>query len=191
MKRRGFTIVELLMVVGIISVLITISVTAINGSIRAARVQRAEALCTLVGQAITAYYAQKGEWPFTVQEQPDKDIYTLTADEVRKAIKTVVMEIKNNNPLIDVSGLFVSRDSRDPAEETCSHGKRYYPAKGAYGMDFMQAIRGSKHSETKMKLSEMSFGYPHPENGQFMRFIIRYSYVSDSITVEQWHWCED
>jgi len=192
MKRRGFTIIELMMVIGIISVLITVSVTAINGSIRAARVQRASSLCTLVEQAITIYYAQEDKWPFKTKDSASEgETYTLTAEEVREAIRTVIRD-KKDNPVMDVSGLFVSRDTREPVPENCPCSKpkhdRYRPAKGAYGMDFLTAIRGSKQSQTKMKLSEMSFGYPHPENGGFMRFIITYSYASDSISVRQWHW---
>jgi len=170
MKRRGFTIVELIMVIGIISMLITISTTAIMGSIRSARKQRASALCTLVEQGITAYYAQKDEWPVEPGEpQNNKDYYEFTADEVRTSIKKVVLEMKNNNPLMDVSGLFVAT----------SDGAK------ARGMDFMDAVHGTKHHRDKVKVSQMYFGYPDADSGLFRCFTMRYYPNSDTIKVLQ------
>jgi len=168
MKRRGFTLIELMMVVGIISVLITISVTAINSSLRSARTQRAEALCALIEQGIAAYYAQKDEWPVEPKDNDtNKDYYTFKANEVREMIKKVVLETKSNNPLIDVSGLFVAT----------SDGSK------ARGMDFMTAIHGSKQHRQKVTLSQMYFGYPDPSTGLFRVFTVRYYPSSDTIKV--------
>ena len=46
--KKGFTIVELLMVIGIIAVLMGIVTTAASESMKASRGRRADALCTLV-----------------------------------------------------------------------------------------------------------------------------------------------
>ena len=61
--KRGFTIVELLMVIGIISVLLTIVTYASLGSLRAMRMQRAEAGKRIIQQGLATYYAHKGYWP--------------------------------------------------------------------------------------------------------------------------------
>jgi len=168
MRRRGFTLIELMMVIGIISVLITISVTAINSSLKSARTQRAETLCKLVEQAVAAYYAQKDEWPVTPKDNDNnKEYYTFTSAEVREIIKKVVMETKSNNPLIDVSGLFVATSDGNKAR----------------GMDFMDAVHGSKHQRNKVTLSQMYFGYPDPESGRFKVFTMRYYPTSDVILV--------
>jgi len=169
--RSGFTIVELLMVIGIISVLITITFSAVTGSMKRARSQKAAALCTLVEQGIATYYAQKDEWPDEPKEADnDSDVYTFKASEVRETVKKVVEETRNSNPMIDVSGLFVSTSSGEPG----SRGK---------GTDFMTAIHGSKQNAKKIKLAQMYFGYPDPETGNFRRFKMTYSPATDKVTV--------
>ena len=50
MKRRGFTIVELMMVVAVLAILISITITAVAGAMSRARTQRADALCVIVRQ---------------------------------------------------------------------------------------------------------------------------------------------
>jgi len=171
---RAFTIVELLMVVGIISVLVTITFSAVSGSMKRARTQKARALCMLVEQGVATYYAQKGEWPVSglADKDPDSnsDVYTLSATEVREMVKKVVEETRKNNPMIDVSGLFVSTSSG----EMGSRG---------YGMDFMTAIHGSKRNAKKIKLAQMYFGYPCPGTGYFRRFKMTYSPATDKVTV--------
>jgi len=169
--RRGFTIVELLMVVGIISVLVTITFSAVSGSMKRARSQKASALCALVEQGVATYYAQKGEWPVEPGD-PDNnsDVYTFTASQVRETVKKVVEETKKNNPMMDVSGLFVSTSSG----ELGSRG---------YGMDFMTAIHGSKKNAKKIKLAQMYFGYPCPGTGYFRRFKMTYSPATDKVAV--------
>jgi len=171
-SHSGFTIVELLMVVGIISVLITITVSAISGSMKQARSQKAKALCTLVEQGIATYYAQKGEWPVEPGTQDnDSDEYTFTGSEVRDMVKKVVEETRSNNPMIDVSGLFVSTSNGE--------GGR------GHGMDFMTAIHGSKQNRKKIKLAQMYFGYPDPGTGYFRRFKMTYSPSTDRVSVSQ------
>jgi len=175
--RSGFTIVELLMVVGIISVLVTITVSAVSGSMKRARSQKAAALCTLVEQGIATYYAQKGEWPVEPDDpQGDSDVYTYKPEEVREMVKKVVEETKKNNPMMDVSGLFVCV----PKGSSADVGGINY--KG-YGMDFMTAIHGSKKNAKKSKLEQMYFGYPCPGTGYFRRFKMTYSPATDKVTV--------
>ena len=45
MKKKGFTIVELLMVISIIGILLGIVTTAASSSIKSARSRRADACC--------------------------------------------------------------------------------------------------------------------------------------------------
>ena len=181
--RHGFTIVELLMVIGIIAVLMGIITTAASSSIRASRSQRANALCTIVQTALATYREQKGEWPIQMPKSrsndeganssSDADVVILNASEVRKCVKALVDEAKKNNPMMDISGLFVSRDQ----------GERNTGA--SFGMDFMSAIRGTRKSQKKMKTAEMYFGYPESEHGWFRRFKMTYSIPSDQLTVSQ------
>lgn len=184
--KKGFTIVELLMVIGIIAVLMGIVTTAASQSIRASRLRRADALCTVVQAGLAAYYAQHDEWPINlanktgsnnegVNNNTDANVYVLSGSEVRQMVKALVDEAKAGNPVMDISGLWVSRSA---GEMSGSNVPR-----GAVGMDFMSAVRGTKHSPKKMTTSEMYYGYPDPETGAFLRFKMTYSISSDQLTV--------
>ena len=185
MRRRGFTIVELLVVIGIIAILMGIITTAVSSSIKSARVQKASALCQLMQTGMATYYEQKGEWPITMPVSRANragadgnnvaDLVELTGTEVRECVRKIVDEAKKNNPMMDISGLYVSR----------SDGEIRGGIRPAYGLDFMQAIRGTRKSKRKMKTAEMYFGYPDPETGYFLRFKMVYSIPGDSVTVSK------
>lgn len=187
--KKGFTIVELLMVIGILALLMGIITTAASQSLQAGRTRRAEALCTAVQAGLAAYYAQNDEWPEPLAGKvakgfsggpndegfdgdTDSDVYVLTAAEVRSMVKALVDEAKQGNPLMDISGLFVSRD---PGEAG---------SKGV-GLDFMTAVRGTKRSPKKMTTAEMYFGYPDTSTGHFRRFKMVYSIPTDQLTVKR------
>lgn len=187
--KKGFTIVELLMAIGIVAVLLGLITTAASQSIQSSREKRAVALCAMVQSALATYYAQNAEWPDPlggkvkrgslfqsndegVNNTTDSDKYVLSAAEVRSMVKALVDETKKGNPLMDISGLFVSRS---PGER----GDR------GNGLDFMSAVRGTKYSRKKMKTAEMYFGYPDKRTGKFRRFKMVYSIAADQLTVSQ------
>ena len=178
MNKRGFTIIELLVVITIISILLTLVFTGISGSMADARARHAEALCQAVQSGLASYYAQKQEWPGNLGGYVESgnfpgnrtDTYTLTASEVREMVKALVDEAKDGNTLMDISGLYVSSD---PGE---SGGK-------AHGLDFISAVRGTKKSGRRMTTANMYFGYPDKETGRFRRFRMTYSIPTDSVRV--------
>lgn len=189
-KRNGFTIVELLMVIGIIAVLLGLVTTAASSSVKMSRRRKAQALCTMVQAGLATYYAQKDEWPVSNLPDNQKEEAALSGAQVRECVRRLVQETKDGNPMLDISGLFVSRSPGEPTKHErcrhCSH-ERYF-APNEYGLDFMSAIHGTRKSQRKMKLNEMYFGYPHPDNGRFMRFYMSYNTATDQISVGQWHW---
>ena len=185
--KRAFTIVELLVVIAIIAVLMGIVTTAASNSVKASREKRAVALCSVVQTGLATYHAQMATWPEPLGQKvrtgkfsqsndegvdgnDNADKYVLTASEVRQMVKALIDETKKGNPLMDISGLFVSRD---PGERG---------GKGS-GMDFMSAIRGTKRSKKKMSTSEMYFGYQDPTTGRFRRFKMVYSIPTDLLAV--------
>jgi len=185
--KKGFTIVEMLMVIGILAVLMGIITTAASQSVKAGRKSRTDALCTAVEAGLAAYYAQNDEWPDPLGAKirrglrsgsnnegdggyTDSDIYVLSATEVRAMVKALVDEAKAGNPLMDISGLFVSRDPGEAGSK-------------GLGLDFMSAIRGTKRSPNKMSTSSMYFGYPDADTGHFRRFKMTYSIPTDKLTV--------
>ena len=194
--KKGFTIVELLVVIGIIAILMGIITTAAASSIRASRSQKADALCMLVQTGLSTYREQEGEWPVPALNsevlsprsnnegaggQTDPNLIVLNAGEVRQAVKAMIDKAKRNSPVMDISGLFVSKQDN----ELTGTGTSRRPQKSIHGMDFMTAIRGSKQSQKKMSSSEMYFGYPDPETGYFLRFRMVYSIAADQITVSK------
>ncbi len=186
MKRRGFTIVELMMVVGILAVLLTIVITAATGAIKQARINRADALVRTVQAGIMTYYAQYNQWPggfdpenvqqggnvIGANNQTDPDRYQLTTSETDDCIRDVVRKSVDGNtsPLLDVMSLFVARAGSIGDKTT--------------GMDMHTAIHGSKSSPKKLnRINEMVFGYPEPEHGYFRRFKLIYSVPTDHMSV--------
>ena len=184
--KKAFTIVELMVVIAVIGILMGMVMVAASSSVKASRSKRATALCQLVQTALATYHAQQGRWPDPLQGtidsgsfdsntegtdgESDDQKYVLKPGEVRALVKALVDETKKGNPLMDISGLYVSRD---PGE---------WKSKGR-GMDFMSAIRGTKWSRIKMKTSEMYFGYPD-DDGHFRRFKMIYAIPTDHVTVE-------
>lgn len=173
MKRRGFTIVELMMVVAVIAILISITVTSVAGAMSRARSQRADALCVIVRQGLETYYAQKGVWPWGDKNADHEDgYYWLTDTEVKNAIFELVKEAHDHNPMMDISGLYVATSSGEPGSKR-------------FGMDFMTAVKGSKQHREKTPASQLYYGYPESDHGYFRRFVIKYSPVSDKLIVRK------
>lgn len=190
MMKKGFTIIELAVVIGIIGILLGIVTTAAAGAVRQGRIRKAESLCTVVQSGLATYYAQKDRWPGTVGDRiasdslgsrsndesnnnySDANKYVLNGSEVRDMIKALVDEAKKGNPLMDISALYVSRDSGESGRK-------------GMGMDFMEAIHGTRKSSKKMSTSEMYFGYPEANHGYFRRFKIVYSIPTDEMKVSQ------
>ena len=187
--KKAFTLIELMAVVAIIGILLGIITSAAANSLKLARKQKASALCVCAKQGIETYHAQKEKWPGGIGDRiaagavlsrsnnegvnnsSNADLYILDGSEVRDMIKEVVLEtVRNNNPMMDISGLFVSRDSG----ESGSRG---------FGLNFMDAVRGTKQSKKKMSVGEMYFGYPESSHGWFRRFRIVYSVPTDSMEV--------
>ena len=180
MHRKGFTIVELLMVVGILGVLMTIVTTAATGAIKQARARRADALVAMVQSGIATYYAQNDEWPDFDPEgkrgssSDNPDVYVLTNDESNRVVrKLVTKSVQDKNPLLDITGLFVA-DARNSINDR------------TYGMDFNTAIHGTKKHPKKLnQVSAMAFGYPDTETGRFRYFKMTYSIPADQLTVSK------
>ena len=189
--KRAFTIVELLVVIGIIAILMGIVTTAASSSIRNSRRQRANALCAMVQAGLATYREQKGEWPPGINLSPKTndeggngqnvpDRVVLSGADVRTCVRALVHEAKQNNPMMDISGLFVSDKDGEPAGKEADGSLRVKPA---YGLDFMSAVKGTKQTKKRMPVGKMFFGYPDPETGYFLRFKMVYSIPTDSMTV--------
>lgn len=72
-NKRGFTLVELLVVVGMLAVLMGAFTTSVNGARNRARVQKATADVKVISQAILAYenYGKGGKFELPTLEDVD------------------------------------------------------------------------------------------------------------------------
>ncbi len=185
--KRGFTIVEMLMVIGILAILMGIVTTASSAAIRQARGRRMEAVKNVIQAGIATYRSQRDEWPgeledwaqkgwsgdqvngvnsgrhvaFLSAEQYDKMMYELAKVSVGQA---------SASPVMDVTGIYVAR-------------KAAASSKTGRGMEFREAIKKNKKHGATYSLSDMAFGYQTKDKGYFRRFLVQYNADSDSVTV--------
>lgn len=62
-NRKGFTLVELLVVMAIIGILLLIAIPRLTESTRAARIRVMEANARVLAGAATTFFAQNQQWP--------------------------------------------------------------------------------------------------------------------------------
>ena len=93
--KKGFTIIELLMVMAILAVLLGIITTAATASIRQSRDRQTQAMKLTLQNGMAAYRVRNDEWPGTLNDWSDKvaqgkvgylsnndyEVYTFTASE--------------------------------------------------------------------------------------------------------------
>jgi len=193
-KKRGFTIVEMLMVIAVLVVLMGIVSTAASSVIRKSRVRKNEALRTALEAGIATYCQQEGYWPpgknGTIQKWSDngldqKDrstgVGTLDDGEYDSLMSYIVLRCLNasGNKVMDVSGFTAVRKSATSAKEN-GLPKCY----GEEVKAWVAKLKASNARGTAPQASEMTFGYSHSDKGYFRRFVIKYNAEADNVTVE-------
>ncbi len=179
-KRNGFTIVEMLVVVAILGVLVGIVTTATGSAIRQSRVKRTAAMRTVLQAGLATYYAQKGEWPGKLKSLSDRGtaggklrVDYLSETEADAVFQELVSESLKSSPMLDVTGLFVADVSAVGSDSSRTK---------IHGRDFKVAVsKDSKRGNKKPR--QLAYGYATKDKAEFRRFIIKYNYETDSVTV--------
>ena len=198
--RRGFTLVELLVVVAIIAVLAGITIVAVAGAVKSARSSRAESMRVVLEQGISAFYAQEGQWPKVIEQKAasmNKTSYEFTPAEADKIFQEVVGKAfgkgGRRSALLDVTGLYVCDSSkvgnggRGCFDNHKNLGNQVTYCKGQgcrLGRDFADAVKKTDKN-AQLSINRMAFGYQGTEEGLFRRFKIIYNSKTDSVTVSQ------
>lgn len=200
-RKSGFTIVELLVVVAIISILAGAITMGVNGMFYKSRLGRAKAMQAMLQSGLETFYARTGEWPDAIQslvnKNPEGDSVLLTADQADDCFRDIVrMSVgPNAKPVLDPAGLFVSQNvddygctdihrARKKAEDLNVISKTAHKCDGSKckrGIDFSEAVK--KGSKTQIKLAKMNFGYQGPNHGRFCRFRVYYYPKADTVKV--------
>ena len=63
MKRKGFTLIEMLVVIGIIATLMGVTIASVSKFLKSAEKARCQELVANAATAITALYQKEGAWP--------------------------------------------------------------------------------------------------------------------------------
>ena len=174
MRRRGFTILELLMVVVVISILMTIVVAAMKSAISMARGQRAEANLHAWQAAIATFRATdpQGRWPGALQNVADSGLTRmLSQSEAQNVFRIIVQKSVGESgpalPLLDPHLLYVAPSG---AIEGKSAGRMYDEAR-----------RGDRRHRP-LPVAQMEFGR-QTAKGKFYPYYIVYHAESDAVTV--------
>ena len=174
--KKGFTIVELLMVVAIIAVLLGIVTTAATASIRQARERRTSAMKQTLQNGIAAYRQLKDEWPGKLEDwaeqSHDGTLGYLSNGDYDKVVQELLKVSAGKgakNRVLDPVGLLVMNASNQDGSRSSVDYRSAATKKGKYGK--------------RMSAREMTVVYQDAGSGRAYRFIIEYNTESDEVTV--------
>ena len=194
-KKKGFTIVEMLMVIAVLAVLVGIVSTAATAVIRKSRVRKNEALRAALQTGIATYYQREGFWPpgksgfiqKLTSNGLDSDssksgVQQISEDGYDELMSFLVVNCLNasGNRVMDVSGFTAVRKSATAAKDRDGRPKCH----GEDVKSWVAKLMASNARGSVPKASEMTFGYSNSDKGYFRRFVIKYNAKADSVTVE-------
>ena len=174
--KKGFTIVELLMVIAILAVLLGIVTTAATASIRQSRERQAQAMKQTLQNGIAAYKVRKDKWPGKLEDWAKRSNENQLGYLSNSDYDTVMHELlrassgkSTKSRVMDPVGLSVMTTSGVDGRLNC--------------LDYRSVTtKNNKHAK-RMEPNEMTVVYPRKDNGKAYRFVIEYNTESDSVTV--------
>jgi prepilin-type N-terminal cleavage/methylation domain-containing protein len=171
-NKRGFTIMEMLVVVAVMAIIATLATGAVIKSLKTMRYKRISSTRTALGMALNNYRAQKNEWPFDHNQM-----------QRAKRDRTLYYAYEQNNQYVSVPNSVVF-------EELFESGKAYIDVSALLTM--IDGRRMTVKQAIDQGLSNITVGYPNPENTkEFQYFGVRYNSVTDSVNVYTKHEMEN
>jgi prepilin-type N-terminal cleavage/methylation domain-containing protein len=187
-QRRGFTIVELLVVISIMAVLATLATGAALKSIKQSRSKRVDMTAKSLEAALMNYRALKGEWPYafnpSTMDKPCNELKKTSA-----YARTVTFG-KYSHPAHEGctgrEGRFEASDNHLLFKEVFAEVKR-----GRALLDTSSILTSVKdggrmtvREALERNKGEIPVGYVNPDNQKDFRFFrVQYNFDTDAITV--------
>ena len=119
MKRRSYTLVEILMVVGIIAILVGLAIPVLNSARSSARLNKASAECNAIALAIKNFEAEYGQMPNPPEEASDgASAPTATFDNLYAPTDNELKQESDVGNTSDYYNLFTMLTMYDPSDHT-------------------------------------------------------------------------
>ena len=154
-KRRGFTIIELLVVISIIAVIATFAIGAAMKSMQQSRRKRVSATIKVLEMALMSYRAQENKWTFDLsdmQHDNNSDFYFVDGKNNAVVFKKL---LSSTTKYLDGSGLYTAVNGRMTVKQALEKG-----------------------------LTDIPIGYPDPgDPNTFKYFTVRYYPLTDRVVV--------
>lgn len=194
--KRGFSLVELLVVIAVLATMATITVGGVLRSMKHTREKRIEAMCNALATALVGFQAQEGRWPV-------KDGYEMKPGTHNG--KTIpndgnsFREEENRNKVV-----FSGKKNIAIFDPLIFHGskKNFYISTAELMTKPVTSVNvpNKKHQTSVMSLREAidggatscPLGYADPDDtSQFRYFAVEFNLLTDSVIVRKWQGDDD
>ena len=171
--KKGFTIVELLVVIAILAILITIVTSAATASIRQSRERQAQAMKRVLHGGITTYHSRNNsQWPGKLEDwakRPQQGTLGYLSngdyDNVMHELLKASSGKSTKSRVMDPVGLTVIPTSGMDGRLNCE--------------DYRAVTTKNNKYAKRMEPNEMTVVYPRRDNGKAYRFVIEYNTQAD------------
>ena len=130
--QKGFTLIELMIVVAIIGILAAVALPAYQDYTKRAHVSEALSLAAGAKTAVTEYYSTEGEWPTDNTQAGIAQASSITGNAVNSVtVNGSVITIAMNSTRVDSGNVVLTASDRDGAVEwecTGTINQKYLPA---------------------------------------------------------------